>query len=124
MAHPGFKQYSMTKLANLLFAFELARRLQGTGVTVNALHPGFVATNFVAGNGALGWFLRLWASLFAISPERGAQTMVHLAASPQVEGVTGQYFVKERQATPSAAARDEAAARRQWELSEQMTTRT
>src|SRR5205823_12222753 len=96
MRHPAFLQYARSKLANLLFTYELARRLEGTGVTVNALHPGFVASRFMAGNGALGWFMRRWASLFALSAEEGAKTSVYLSASPEVEGVTGKYFVRRK----------------------------
>jgi NAD(P)-dependent dehydrogenase (short-subunit alcohol dehydrogenase family) len=121
MQHPAFVQYSQTKLANLLFTYELARRLEGTGVTVNALHPGFVATNFTAGNGVFGWFLRRYASLLAIGVEEGARTSVYLVTSPEVQGVSGRYFVKQKQVASSAASRDEAAARRLWELSEELT---
>ena len=64
MKHPALLQYARSRLANLLFTYELSRRLDGTGVTSNALHPGFVATQFTAGNGVLGWFMRRWASLF------------------------------------------------------------
>ncbi|HEV3162544.1 MAG TPA: SDR family oxidoreductase [Isosphaeraceae bacterium] len=117
----GFRVYSQSKLANLLFTFELARRLEGTGVTVNALHPGFVATNIFAGNGLLGWSVRRIASLIAMSPEQGAKTSIYLAASPEVEGVTGQYFAKQKRVAPSPASLDEAAARRLWEVSEQLT---
>ena len=116
--HPGFEQYAMSKLANLLFTRELARRLAGSGVTVNALHPGFVRSEFMAGNGSLGWFLRLWSSLFGITPEEGAGTVVYLASSPEVAGVSGKYFVKERETEPTKAAQDDAAARRLWEMSE------
>ena len=120
-AHPAFRQYAQTKLANVLFTYELARRLEGTGVTANALHPGFVASNFMAGNGAFGWFMRRWAGLLAISVEQGAQTQIYLAASPEVEGVTGQYFVKQKPVPSSPASRDQAAAQRLWQLSEAMT---
>jgi NAD(P)-dependent dehydrogenase (short-subunit alcohol dehydrogenase family) len=120
MRHPGFLQYARTKLANLLFTYELARRMEGTGVTVNALHPGFVASRFMDGNGALGWFLRRWAGLFAISAEDGAKSSVYLASSPEVEGVTGKYFVKAKEVLSSPASRDEAAARRLWQLSEEL----
>jgi retinol dehydrogenase 12 len=119
-AHPGFRRYAETKLANLLFTAALAKRLAGTGVTANALHPGFVASRFTAGNGALGWFMRRWAGVLAISPEEGAKTVVYLAASPDVEGVTGKYFVKEREASPSPAATDAAAAERLWIMSEEL----
>src|SRR5262245_25858958 len=121
MRHPGFLQYARSKLANLLFTYELARRMEGTGVTVNALHPGFVASRFTAGNGAFGWFLRRWAGLFGVSAEEGAKTSVYLAASPEVEGVTGGYFVNCKPAVSSPASRDEEAARRLWRLSEDLT---
>lgn len=116
-----FRAYSQSKLANILFARELARRLEGAGVTANALHPGFVATNFMAGNGWLGVFLRLSARLIAIKPEQGARTSIYLASSPEVEGLTGRYFEKCREARPSKAALDDDAARRLWEISMRMT---
>ena len=106
-----FRAYSQSKLANILFARELARRLEGSGVTANALHPGFVATNFFTGNGWLGVAMRLGAALFAIKPEQGAETSIHLASAPEVEGVSGRYFEKCREAKPSKAALDDAAAR-------------
>jgi NAD(P)-dependent dehydrogenase (short-subunit alcohol dehydrogenase family) len=120
-AHPGYAQYARSKLANLLFTFELARRLEGSGVTVNALHPGFVKSSFTAGNGVFGWFMRRWAGLLGISAEEGAKTPVYLATSPEVEGVTGQYFVKQRPVQSSAALRDESGARRLWQVSETLT---
>lgn len=115
-----FRAYCQSKLANVLFVRELARRLEGTGVTANALHPGFVATSFFAGNGALGAMMRLSARLFAIRPEEGAETPVYLAASPEVEGVSGRYFEKGREARPSKAALDDDAARRLWTMSERL----
>ncbi len=117
----GFRAYSRSKLANVLFVRELARRLEGTGVTANALHPGFVASGFFSGDGPAWWAMRRLAGLFAVTPERGAKTSVYLASSPEVEGVTGQYFVKEKPVEPSWAARDEEAARRLWRVSEEMT---
>lgn len=117
----AFRAYGASKLANILFTRELARRLEGTSVTVNCLHPGFVATNFTSGNGALGWVFRRMASLFAISPEKGAQTSIYLASSPDVSTVTGAYFAKCRQKTPHSAARDDQAALRLWQVSEQLT---
>ncbi|MBX6312728.1 MAG: SDR family oxidoreductase [Isosphaeraceae bacterium] len=116
-----FRVYCESKLANLLFTYELARRLRGTGVTANALHPGFVATNFMAGEGFAHWSLRRAARLFAISPEEGAKTSVYLAASPEVEGVSGAYFVKQKPVPSSPASRNEAAARRLWQISEELT---
>lgn len=121
---PGLLQYGQTKLANLYFTYELARRLEGNGgagVTVNALHPGFVATNFGSGAGAYGWFMRRLMSLIAITPDEGARTPVYLAASPEVEGVSGRYFVKEKPVPSSPASQDSAAARRLWDLSAQLT---
>lgn len=119
--HPAVVQYAHSKLANLLFTTELAARLQGTGVTVNALHPGFVASNFTTGNGSLGRFMRIWSRAFGTSPQEGAKTIIHLACSPDVEGVTGEYFVKEKIARASVASRDRAAASRLWRLSEELT---
>ncbi len=117
----GWKAYGRSKLANILFTRELARRLAGTGVTANCLHPGVVATRF--GDASGGWtsrFLPL-VRMFAISPEQGADTIIHLASSPEVQGVTGQYFVKRKIAQPSAAARDDAAAKQLWEASEALS---
>jgi NAD(P)-dependent dehydrogenase (short-subunit alcohol dehydrogenase family) len=119
--HPAFLRYAESKLANLLFTSELARRLAGTGVTANALHPGFVATRFMAGNGVLGWFMRRWAGLLATGAEDGARMSVYLASAPEVEGITGGYFIGQRPVPSSPASRDEAAARRLWRLSEELT---
>jgi NAD(P)-dependent dehydrogenase (short-subunit alcohol dehydrogenase family) len=117
----GMRAYGQSKLANILFTYELARRLEGTGVTANALHPGVVASGFGANN---GWLARLGMNvthLFAISPAEGAQTSIYLASSPEVEGVTGKYFVKKQAVSSSKASYDVAAARRLWEISEQLT---
>jgi retinol dehydrogenase-12 len=87
----GLQAYAHSKLAIVLFTYELARRLEGTGVTVNALHPGVVATNFAMSNGGIvGLVMRLFRLAF-ISPEQGAQTSIFLATSPKVEGITGKY---------------------------------
>ena len=115
--------YSKSKLANISFTRELARRLDSTGITVNALHPGFVRSDFGRGGdlgGVYGWGIKYLASPFASSPERGARTTIYLASSPDVDGVTGGYFYKCRPAVPSAAAQDDAAARRLWDASEQL----
>jgi NAD(P)-dependent dehydrogenase (short-subunit alcohol dehydrogenase family) len=116
----GLKVYGRSKLANILFTRELARRLAGTGVTANCLHPGVVATRF--GDASGGWAGRVIPLLrpFFLSPEKGADTIVYLASSPEVEKTTGDYFVKRKIAEPSAAARDDAAAKRLWEASEKL----
>jgi NAD(P)-dependent dehydrogenase (short-subunit alcohol dehydrogenase family) len=116
----GVRAYGRSKLANILFTRELARRWCGTGVTANCLHPGFVATRF--GDGSGGWLsygVRL-AKVFAISPRKGAETIVHLAASPKVAEVSGEYFYQCRPTIPSVAARDDAAAQRLWTESERL----
>jgi NAD(P)-dependent dehydrogenase (short-subunit alcohol dehydrogenase family) len=117
------KAYSKSKLANIYFARELARRLDGTGVTVNALHPGFVRSEFGRGGdlgGIYGWGIKYLASPFAISPEKGARTTIYLASSPDVEGVSGGYFYKSKPSKPSAVAQDDDAASRLWDASEKL----
>jgi NAD(P)-dependent dehydrogenase (short-subunit alcohol dehydrogenase family) len=109
--------YGRSKLANILFTRELARRLAGTGVTANCLHPGFVATGLgQRGGGVLSVMVRL-AMVFAGKPERGAKIIVHLAASPDAATASGGYYVDCREAQPSRTAQDDAAARRLWEES-------
>lgn len=109
--------YGRSKLANILFTRELARRLEGSGVTANCLHPGFVATGLgQRDNRAFGLIMRL-AMLFADRPKRGAETIVHLASSPAVAGVSGEYFHDCRPARPSREAQDDEAAHRLWEES-------
>jgi len=106
--------YGRSKLCNILFTRELARRWSGTGVTANCLHPGFVATRFGDGSGGfLSSVVRI-AKTFAISPEKGAETIVYLASSPDVAAISGEYFYKCRPATPTAGGRDDAAANRLW----------
>jgi NAD(P)-dependent dehydrogenase (short-subunit alcohol dehydrogenase family) len=120
----GFGAYGQSKLANVLFSAELARRLAGTGVTSNALHPGFVATSFFstpAMKPLLGRLMGLASRVVAISPEEGAKTSIFLASAPEVEEVTGRYFYRSKRAEPSPAARDPDAARRLWTLSEEIT---
>ena len=116
----GLKVYSRSKLANILFTRELARRLAGTGVTANCLHPGVVATRFGESSGGMAELLIPFLRPFFISAEKGADTIVYLASSPQVADTTGGYFIKRRIAEPSAAARDDAAAKRLWIESEKL----
>jgi NAD(P)-dependent dehydrogenase (short-subunit alcohol dehydrogenase family) len=124
--YSGFAAYGQSKLANVLFSNELARRLKPHNIVSNALHPGAVATGFGTGQkGGGGWFAGTITNLilrFGLSPEQGAKTSLHLATSPQVEGVTGKYFSNSRETAPSAAARDEAMQRRLWEASEHIAT--
>jgi len=116
----GWTVYSQSKLANVLFTYELARRLEGSGVTANALHPGFVATNFGRSNG--GFFDPIFrlSHLAAITPEKGAQTTIYLASSPEVEGVSGKYFSNQRAVPSSPASYNLETARCLWEMTEAM----
>ena len=116
--YTGWLAYQRSKLCNILFTRELARRLASTGVTANCLHPGFVATRFGDNNGGLFRFgIGLAKRFSAISVERGAETPVYVASSPEVETITGRYFAECRERAPSAAAQDDAAAARLWQIS-------
>lgn len=117
----GLRAYAQSKLANIVFTYELARRLEGTGVTANALHPGIVATRFAANNGFVGRLLRGAMDVVSISAEEGAKTSSYLASSPEVAGMSGQYFDKCRAVRSSPASYDEQTARQLWELSAAMT---
>lgn len=123
-SYGAWRAYGQAKLANILFTHELARRLAGSNVTANCLHPGFVASGFAMNN--LGGVIRSTARLvirpIQISPEQGAQTSVYLATSPDVEGVSGEYFSKSKIARSSAASYDDAAAKRLWEVSDQLVS--
>ena len=115
-----FRNYCLSKLYNLLFTRELSSRLRGSGVTANALHPGFVATRFgdtTEGIGGLGFKL---LKNFAITPEEGAKTLVYLASSPDVAAITGQYFYKCATTKPTQDALDDSAAKWLWEESERL----
>jgi len=120
-ARRGYARYGQTKLADILFTVELARRLQGTGVTANCVHPGFVATGFNRNNGVFMDFVMTLTRPFARTPTKGAETLVWLASSPEVSDQTGGYFVDKRRAMPSRPAQDADAARRLWEVMEQQT---
>jgi NAD(P)-dependent dehydrogenase (short-subunit alcohol dehydrogenase family) len=118
----GYRAYSRSKLANILFTRELARRWDSTGVTANSLHPGFVSTRF-GRDGDMGRMASLAMPLvkpFALTPQQGAQTSIYLASSPDVQGITGAYWVKSAPTSPAAAAQDDDAARRLWDVSEQL----
>ena len=117
----GMNAYGQSKLANVLFTYELARRLDGTGVTVNVLHPGFVATNMGSNIGWIVRALRPLMNLWALSVEEGAETVIHLATSPEVEGITGKYFFRCKPVPSSAYSYDEAVAEQLWRMSEEMT---
>ena len=126
----GMAVYGQSKLANVLFTRELARRLEGTGVTANSLHPGLVKTGFGRNNGgAIGAIFRMFQARvfqivpipFIITPERGAETSVYLSSSPDVESVTGKYFVKKEPVPSSESSSDPALAARLWQLSDELT---
>ena len=112
--YQGFPVYGRSKLANILFTRELARRLAGSGITANSLHPGFVRTRYGDESGGMLALGIRFAKLFAISPQKGAETIVYLASSPEVAGTTGQYFYKCRLHAPTRAGQDDAAATRLW----------
>lgn len=118
----GLKQYNNTKLANVLFTYALARRLKGTQVTANALHPGFVASSFGHNNNDLsGMFLWAAQKVLAISPAKGARTSIHLASAPEVEGVTGKYFESSKETASHALSYDESLQDKLWAISAKMT---
>ncbi|MCE7945835.1 MAG: SDR family oxidoreductase [Chloroflexi bacterium CFX4] len=116
----GLRIYGETKLANLAFTYALARRLQGTGVTANAMHPGLVRTGF--GHNTNGLMTQIFSVLqrFGLTPEQGADTAVYLASSPEVEGVTGKYFTKRQAIASSRAAHDQQTGEALWALSERL----
>ena len=114
----GFQVYSKSKLCNILFNRELARRIAGTGVTANCLHPGFVATRFGdQSGGIMQKLVSIAKPVGAISPEEGAKTIIYLAASPEVALISGEYFYECKVRMPSKEARNDADAKRLWEIS-------
>ena len=117
----GWKGYKRSKLANILFTYELARRWEGSGITVNALSPGLVASNFGLNNPGPYRLVKPLVDLFAASIPKGAETSIHLACSPDVEGVTGKYFTRCKPRRSSKASYDQAAAARLWNVSAKMT---
>lgn len=122
-SYSGFGVYGESKLMNLLFTYALARRVEGTGVTVNALHPGFVRTGFGMNNGGiLAASLGLIQRFFALTPEQGAETSIYLASSPSVKGITGKYFVDKKERKSSGISYDKEQQERLWQLSEELAT--
>ena len=119
--YSDFRAYGQSKLALVLYTYDLARRLAGTGVTANALHPGFVASNIYDGIGAGGKLVSWLIRRVALSPEAGAETSVYLATAPEVEGLTGQYFVKKQAVRSGTASYDTAAGQRLMQISAEMT---
>ncbi len=120
-SYSSFGPYGNSKLANILFATELARRLEGTGVTVNALHPGLTSTGF--GKNNPGFLMKIMGAvipLIARSPEKGAETSIYLASSPEVQSISGKYFVDCKVTQPAPQAADRTVARRLWDVSAEM----
>jgi NAD(P)-dependent dehydrogenase (short-subunit alcohol dehydrogenase family) len=113
--------YSRSKLANILFTYELSRRLGGTGVTANCLNPGVVATGMLADYMGVPRTGEAFASTFGAKPEEGAETSIYLASSPEVESVSGKYFERKQPVASSQESYDEATARRLWEVSERLS---
>ncbi len=119
----GIKAYGRSKLANLLFTYELSRILDGTGVTVNAVHPGHIATDIWKTNfGLLGPALKWFMSRIALTPEEGAENSIYLATSPEIEGVNGKYFIKNEAVQSSPASCDKEIARKLWKVSAELTS--
>jgi NAD(P)-dependent dehydrogenase (short-subunit alcohol dehydrogenase family) len=117
-SYTGFKAYSLTKLCNILFTNELARRLQGTRVTANSMHPGFLSTGIFREAPS---FIQFLVNLTAGKPEKGGNAILFLASAPKLEGVTGKYFKGMKESAPSPAAQDRAASERLWKVSEELT---
>ena len=118
----GFQVYSQSKLANVLFTYELDRRLNGADITVNALHPGFVATNFGRNNkGIVGFVMKTFVPWVALSETEGAKTSVYLATSGEVARISGQYFVKCAPVRSSRESYNQEAAEKLWAMSEELT---
>ncbi|RRO15740.1 SDR family oxidoreductase [Saccharopolyspora rhizosphaerae] len=117
----AMRGYAQSKLAQILFTYELAERLRGTGITVNAMHPGAVASGFKNGtSGLVKALVGGFYAVFGISPEKGADTILHLANAPEVAEVTGRYFIKRRPVATSKASYDTEARERLWAVSEEL----
>ena len=121
--YSGSRAYNQSKLANVMFTYELARRLEGTGVTATALHPGMTSTAFSAEDPALGWLVTILRP-FMKSPQRGAETPVYLASSPEAEGLTGHYFANRKIKKSNDFSYDTAATARLWQVSAELVGRS
>ena len=119
----GYRAYGRSKLCNILFTYELARRLEGTGITVNALHPGLVQTNIARNNGLLGRVVNFFIGARGVDADKGAETLVYLSSSPEVDGVTGKFFIDCRAVPSSELSYDTELATRLWEMSESIAAR-
>ncbi len=117
----GYPAYKLSKLCNILFTYELARRLEGENIMANALHPGQARTNIARNNGLLGRVVNRFIGVCGIAPEKGAETPVYLAVSPEVEGVTVKYFVDCRPVPSSSISYDPELAARLWDTSASLT---
>ena len=117
----SYQAYGRSKLCNVLFTYELARRLEGSGVTVNALHPGLVRTSIARNNGILGRVANLFIGVRGVDAAKGAETLVYLASSPDVETVTGKFFIDCRAVPSSPLSYDVNLAAGLWDLSERLT---
>jgi len=117
----GWQAYGQSKLAMILYTRGLAKKLEGTGVTVNSAHPGVVRTNFAKNNGGLVMLGFRFLGMFFISPESAAKRILYVATSPDLEGVTGKYFTKMHEVKSSQESYDDDSARRLWQISEQLT---
>lgn len=120
----GKQAYAQSKLANILFTYELSRRLEGTNVSVNALEPGGVATNFCRNNGLISWLKHIGAHILArnlVGPTEGAKTSVYLATTPEVKGVSGKYFSDQKPVPSSPVSYDMEMAKRLWDVSLELT---
>jgi NAD(P)-dependent dehydrogenase (short-subunit alcohol dehydrogenase family) len=122
ISYGGMRAYGQSKLANILFTYELARRLEGSQITTNCLHPGFGATNFGKNNGRLmSIFMSIIGPIAGKSPQKGAETTIYLASAPEVSAVSGKYFSDKKAVKSSAASYNEADAERLWTISEELT---
>ena len=118
---PGYRAYGRSKLCNVLFTYELARRLAGSGVTVNALHPGLVRTGIARNNGLRGRIANFLIGVRGVDAVQGAETLVYLAASPEAEGITGRFFIDCQPVPSSPLSYDTELAANLWSLSEKLT---